>query len=56
MRAHNQRATPPWCEQVPRRCALKEKLPSRQRADAPTGVAPVSLCAGECTTAPSTLR
>lgn len=32
-----QRATPPWCEQVPRRCALNEYEPSRQRAVASTG-------------------
>ena len=27
-----QRATPPWCEQVPERCALYEGVPSRQIA------------------------
>jgi len=36
---HNQLATPPWCEHVPRRLLLKLYVPSRHRAVAPAGAA-----------------
>jgi hypothetical protein len=43
----NQLATPPWYEQVPRRCSLKLYEPSRQRAVAPSGADGLNI--GLCT-------
>jgi len=41
-----QTETPPWCEQVPLRCALYESDPSRHIAVAPVEFTPASAARG----------
>jgi len=48
----NHSATPPWCEQVPRRVRLKLNVPSLQWAVAPSGGLPSAVRVGDGTHSP----